>query len=200
MRSMHLMESNYRYMLALEVYKKGFPASPCGQLQQKYFAFFHFLQLRQVMAEMIANTTASALKFVSHISKSGSTSDAAPVEVGVFDIRNALLSRLHLWVLIGTITYIIYTRYFTGLSHIPGPFLASVSNFWKIRAAWQEAMPQQNILLHKKHGPLVRIGPNMISVDDPAALPVIYGFKPIYLKVCPSDFVRRSIRKSLPFL
>ena len=80
--------------------------------------------------------------------------------------------------------YLLYLRYFTGISHIPGPFIASVSNFWKIKAAWQEAMPQQNIELHQKYGPLVRMGPNMISVDDPASMNVIYGFKPIYQKVC----------------
>lgn len=43
-------------------------------------------------------------------------------------------------------------------------------------------MPQRNIAAHRKYGPLVRVGANMISVDDPAALSTIYGFKPIYLK------------------
>lgn len=79
--------------------------------------------------------------------------------------------------------YVVYTRYFTGLAHIPGPFSGSISNFWKISAAWHEEFPQRNIAAHRKYGPLVRVGPNMISVDDPAALNIIYGFKPIYLKV-----------------
>ena len=60
--------------------------------------------------------------------------------------------------------YVIYTRYWSGISHIPGPWTASVSNLWKINAAWQQEMPQRNIELHKKFGPLVRIGPKMISV------------------------------------
>lgn len=81
------------------------------------------------------------------------------------------------------VAYVVYTRYFTGLSHIPGPGIASISNFWKINAAWHQDMPKRNIALHREHGPLVRIGPNMISVDDPAALPIIYGFKPIFTKV-----------------
>ena len=103
----------------------------------------------------------------------------------------------YLWAVVLPILYFVYIRYFTGLSHIPGPFLASVSNLWKIRAAWQEAMPQQNIALHKKHGPLVRIGPNMISVDDPASMATIYGFKPIYLKVRVSLRLRESWGKCL---
>ncbi|OBT58519.1 hypothetical protein VE04_01242 [Pseudogymnoascus sp. 24MN13] len=43
-------------------------------------------------------------------------------------------------------------------------------------------MPKRNIVAHRKYGPLVRVGANMISVDDPAAMSTIYGFKPIYSK------------------
>jgi len=94
-----------------------------------------------------------------------------------------LLTKVYVWLPLLLLTYVIYTRYLTGISHIPGPFSASISNWWKISAAWHEEMPQRNIALHRKYGSLVRIGPNMISVDDPAALNIIYGFKPIYLKV-----------------
>ena len=91
------------------------------------------------------------------------------------------------YALVVILVYIVYIRYFTGLRRIPGPFIASFSNLWKLRAAVQEDLSQQNIALHKKYGLLVRIGPNMISVDDPAALNVIYGFKPIYNKVGPNE-------------
>ncbi|KAF2088013.1 cytochrome P450 [Saccharata proteae CBS 121410] len=93
-----------------------------------------------------------------------------------------ILQWFYVWLPVLLAVYIIYTRYLTGLSKIPGPWIASVSNFWKISAAWHEEMPQRNIALHRKHGPLVRIGPNMISVDEPSAMNVIYGFKPIYNK------------------
>ena len=106
-----------------------------------------------------------------------------PFGYHVSDVGGALLSRAYVWPFLMFLSYLIYVRYLTGLSRIPGPFLASVSNFWKIKAAWQEQMPQQNVALHKKHGPLVRIGPNMISVDDPSAMSMIYGFKPIFSKV-----------------
>lgn len=94
------------------------------------------------------------------------------------------LSKPGIYLPILVLTYLFYTRYLTGISHIPGPFIGSISNFWKISAAWNEEFPQRNIAAHRKYGPLVRVGPNMISVDDPAALNIIYGFKPIYLKVC----------------
>lgn len=78
---------------------------------------------------------------------------------------------------------LLVAQYYNGLSHIPGPRSAKFSNFWKIHAAWKGEMPKCNIALHRKYGPLVRMGPNMISVDDPAALSVIYSFKPIWKKV-----------------
>ena len=72
---------------------------------------------------------------------------------------------------------------FSGLGHIPGPFISKFSNLWKINAAFRGEMPQRNIALHRKYGPLVRMGPNLISVDDPTALSTIYTFKPIWRKV-----------------
>ncbi|KAF5529252.1 hypothetical protein FNAPI_13938, partial [Fusarium napiforme] len=38
------------------------------------------------------------------------------------------------------------------------------------------------IALHRKYGPLVRIGPNLVSVSDPAAIPTIYGNKHVWKK------------------
>lgn len=144
------------------------------------------------MAEIMANATIAPPTVLSYLPKSSST-----LGIPINDIASVLLSYLHLWIMIGSITYLIYKRYFTGIAHIPGPFIASVSNLWKIKAAWQEAMPQQNIALHKKHGSLVRIGHNMVSVDDPAALSMIYGFKPIYLKVFPLSSSGKSISERL---
>ena len=122
------------------------------------------------------------------------------LDYDVSDAAGSLLSRLYIWLPLVICLYLIYVRYFTRLSHIPGPFLASVSNLWKVKAAWQEEMPQQNIALHKKYGPLVRIGPDMISVDDPSAMSVIYGFKPIYSKVSSCAHNRYAIETYLPAL
>jgi hypothetical protein len=81
------------------------------------------------------------------------------------------------------VAYIIYRCLIDSLSHIPGPVLSKISNAWKINAAWRSDMPQRNIALHRKYGPLVRIGPQAVSVDDPAALSVIYGFRDPFNKV-----------------
>lgn len=134
------------------------------------------------MSQTMANVTQLPIQLIS-ILKPGSSLSLPPVAIRVKDIVVPLLSKIHVWIVVLGIIYLVYTRYFTGLSRIPGPFIASISNLWKINAAWQEDMPARNIALHKKHGPLVRIGPNMISVDDPSAMSAIYGFKPIYRKV-----------------
>lgn len=106
-----------------------------------------------------------------------------PAALDILSKFSSVYANAYVLLLVLFAFYVIYVRFFTGISHIPGPLLASVSNLWKINAAWREEMPQRNIALHRKYGPLVRIGPDMISVDDPAALNIIYGFRPIYLKV-----------------
>lgn len=104
-----------------------------------------------------------------------------------FAVLSPYLLLFRVWFPLMVVLYIVRTRYLSGIRHIPGPFIASVSNFWKISAAWHQDMPRRNIRLHRKYGKLVRIGPDMISVDDPGALSTIYGFKPIYAKVYKSS-------------
>lgn len=40
--------------------------------------------------------------------------------------------------------------------------------------------------LHKKYGPVVRIGPNVLDLDIPELVKTIYNIKSGYLKVCSS--------------
>ena len=73
------------------------------------------------------------------------------------------------------------------LSHIPGPLLPSITSAWLNYHAYigDEASSVHD--LHKKYGPVVRIGPNDVDIADGAALNPIYvdkgGFrKPIYYR------------------
>jgi hypothetical protein len=38
--------------------------------------------------------------------------------------------------------------------------------------------------LHKKYSEVVRTGPNMIMIDNPKAIPIIYTTRPGFIKVC----------------
>lgn len=79
--------------------------------------------------------------------------------------------------------YLIRTRYFHGLSNIPGPFLASITSLWKWDIVRREKMPFVNTQLHEKHGPLVRIGPNHISASSAESIQVVYRSRSGFTKV-----------------
>lgn len=79
----------------------------------------------------------------------------------------------------------IHNRYFYQLNHIPGPFLASCTDLWRLFHVWNRRPELVHIRLHEQYGRLVRIGPNAVSVSDPDAIPVIYALNAGFVK---SDF------------
>ena len=81
------------------------------------------------------------------------------------------------------LTHFLRTRYRPGLQHVPGPFIASFTCLWRFNVVRKKDMPWTSIRLHQKYGPLVRIGPNHVSVAHPDALKVIYGNDSTYRKV-----------------
>ena len=68
---------------------------------------------------------------------------------------------------------------------IPGPFLAKFTDLWRFLLVTGRRSQETYLKLHKKHGDLVRIGPNCISISQPDMIPVIYGIGKGYVK---SDF------------
>ncbi|KAI0485538.1 pisatin demethylase [Xylaria cf. heliscus] len=74
------------------------------------------------------------------------------------------LSSFLLWYLVSsTVTWY-------RLRHIPGPFLAKFSYLWLARTAQEARQYYVHRDLCKKYGPLVRVGPNELTTDDPAVL------------------------------
>ena len=86
-------------------------------------------------------------------------------------------------VLIIILADVILTKYRKGLRNVPGPFIASFSNFWKLRAVWNQNMHIENMRVHEDYGPIVRIGPNHVSVSDPQSMRTIYGVQNVFRKV-----------------
>ncbi|KAI1159042.1 cytochrome P450 [Nemania serpens] len=66
------------------------------------------------------------------------------------------------------------------LRHIPGPFLASFSYLWIAYTGWCGKQYELHKVLGEKYGPLVRIGPNEVSTDDPETIRRITGAKSAY--------------------
>lgn len=69
-------------------------------------------------------------------------------------------------------------NFFTpGLGKIPGPFLARFSDLWRFIDACLGHRDRTILHLHKKYGQVVRIGPNCVTVADPAAIDLVLGLK-----------------------
>jgi hypothetical protein len=96
------------------------------------------------------------------------TSSYAPVIVLLFVVLGVSLQLLRTW---------------WRLRHIPGPFLASITNFQ--RMSWISTKRAHSILqeIHEKYGEVVRIGPNMVSFSNPDAIPTIYPMRTGFPKV-----------------
>ena len=70
---------------------------------------------------------------------------------------------------------ILLPLYFSPLAAIPGPKLAAITKYYILYKTWSE---QRNRLvhdLHAKYGPIVRLGPEEISISDPAYIKEIYS-------------------------
>ncbi|KAF2656504.1 cytochrome P450 [Lophiostoma macrostomum CBS 122681] len=76
---------------------------------------------------------------------------------------------------IATLTYVLYQRFFSPLSKIPGPFLASLTSWWLVFAIRRHDINRRMQRLHQKYGPIVRITPDEISVADLSAIRKIYS-------------------------
>ncbi|KIW21621.1 hypothetical protein PV08_02201 [Exophiala spinifera] len=88
----------------------------------------------------------------------------------------------------------LFNRYGHGISRIPGPFLASCTDLWRVFVVWQRRPELKHIKLHQRHGPLVRLGPRAVSISDPAAIQIIYALNSGFTK---SEFypVQQTIAK-----
>ena len=79
------------------------------------------------------------------------------------------------------------TLFAYGLWDLPGPALAKVSNLWRLIEAWKGHQELGLLELHRKHGKIVQVGPEVVSIADPDAIETIYGIKADLPKV-----IRRS--------
>jgi hypothetical protein len=73
-------------------------------------------------------------------------------------------------------------KFQSGLSSIPGPIAASLTKYWRVYDVWKGKAHLTHIDLHRKHGPLVRLGPNHVSVADPAFIPRFYSIREDFTK------------------
>jgi len=89
------------------------------------------------------------------------------------------------------LAWLVKNRYHNGLNKYPGPFLASLTDWWRLVDVWGRRPDVTHLALHKKHGDVVRLGPNTLSFADPKALKTIYGLNKGFIKVCTGKPGRR---------
>ncbi|KAK3368682.1 cytochrome P450 [Podospora didyma] len=73
--------------------------------------------------------------------------------------------------------YLLTSYVRSPLRQYPGPALAKYTNLWRLyhtmQGSWHLVIDQA----HKKYGPVVRIGPNVLDVDYPSMLKTIFNVK-----------------------
>lgn len=84
----------------------------------------------------------------------------------------------------------IHIAFKRGLRSIPGPFLARFSSLYRIGLVYHGEAPTNYRRLHEQYGPLVRVGPNAVSVSEADMVPIIYGIGSQFLKVWVSSILR----------
>lgn len=80
------------------------------------------------------------------------------------------------------IVYILIAGLCSPLRRIPGPRIAYFTKLWYFIRVGKRDFQHENIDLHRKYGPLVRVGPKLVSVDDPASVKTLYGITSKYPK------------------
>lgn len=70
-----------------------------------------------------------------------------------------------------------------GVSSIPGPFWAKLSNVWRFIDVANGHAESTLHKLHLKYGDYVRLGPNVVSVRNLDVLKTIYGINQGFQKV-----------------
>ncbi|PLB54730.1 cytochrome P450 [Aspergillus steynii IBT 23096] len=70
---------------------------------------------------------------------------------------------------------ITYRLFFHPLRHFPGPIGARISNLWLPTQLPKHDAHRKLVALHKKYGPIVRVGSSDLSIIHPSAVPIIYG-------------------------
>jgi hypothetical protein len=110
----------------------------------------------------------------------------------VSDLGRAAMDYLGLIriVALPVVLYLIYHLLGTyrQLQHVPGPFFAKLTNLQRVWWVKTGRAHEYHRQMHAMYGPVVRFGPNMVSISDPQAIPLVYPSRPGFPKVGADNF------------
>jgi hypothetical protein len=102
----------------------------------------------------------------------------------MFDLSlSIVLSHWPSTLLILVLGYLARNYFNHGLNRYPGPFLASLTNWWRFLDVYGRRPELTHTKLHRKYGDVVRLGPNVLSFGNPIAVKQIYGLNRGFVKV-----------------
>lgn len=79
--------------------------------------------------------------------------------------------------------HIVSTILKPGVRSIPGPWLAKVTDLYRVGMILRGRFSYELVELHRKYGPAVRLGPDSVSLTDKAVVDDIYGYRTDFGKV-----------------
>lgn len=97
------------------------------------------------------------------------------------------------------LVWLVKNRYHNGLNKYPGPFLASLTDWWRFWDVYGQRPELTHQKLHAKYGDVVRLGPNNLSFADPKALKSIYGLNKGFVKVIISNLRENTQVKNIRY-
>lgn len=81
------------------------------------------------------------------------------------------------YIIVSFILYQCYGAFFGQTSRYPGPLLAKFTNVWRFMDTRIGNHHETLRRLHKAHGSIVRIGPDLLSLSDPRWTKILYSTK-----------------------
>ena len=111
----------------------------------------------------------------SSLSPKGSEKETAKPTAGDTTVAMMDILSLSLYAFVVALAYESWWLFRSPLKGIPGPFLAKLTNIWRLVLV---ARKQSFIVLrdmHKQYGSVVRIGPNVLSLSNPQWIKIVYS-------------------------
>ena len=105
---------------------------------------------------------------------------------------------LTLYTLAFAVVYEVWIIFHSPLKDIPGPFLAKLTNIWRLVLVARKQSHMTLRKLHKQHGSVVRIGPNVLSLANPHLIKIIYPTRGDFEKVRSNQ--NRTVGHAVPVL
>lgn len=94
-----------------------------------------------------------------------------------------LIAGLVLSIAISVCLKLFQNYYYSPLKSFPGPFCTNFTDLWRYVKTAGGSAHLVHAELHRKYGPAVRVGPNVLSLSDPALIKLVYNTKSPWKKV-----------------